>query len=84
MVFNSSSANLPCFLLNSLEKMPYVVQNIVGDQDINLFHNCLLKIVIQYQLSMMGKNWDHILNENNFRQTHFWPSLISKTQLKRR
>ena len=64
--------------------MAYAVQNTVRDQDRSLFHHGLLKIVVQYQFSMIGKSWDQLLNENNFGQTQFWPSPIPKTQQKRR
>ena len=58
MVLKGFGLNLPCFFLNSLEKMAYVVQHIVGYQERILFHHGLLKIMLQYQFHMIGKSWD--------------------------
>ena len=84
MAFKGSRVNLPCFLFNSLEKMACTVQKTVGNQDRSLLHHGLLKSMIQYPLSTMGKNWDQFLNENNFGQTQSWPSPLPKIRQKRR
>ena len=79
MALKGSRLNLLFFLLNSLEKMAYVVPNTVGYKDQILFHNGVLNIMVQYQFSTIGKSWDQFLNENSFIQTMLWPSLIPKT-----
>ena len=84
MALKGYKLNLPYYFINSLEKMAYVVHNTIGDQDQSLFHQCLWKILIQSQLSIIDKSWDQFLVENNFGQTWFWPPFISKSRKKRR
>ena len=76
--------NLPYFLLNSLCKMSSNVQNTIGDQYHIILHHGLVKILVKYQLSFIGKTWDQFLDENGFGQNEVWPSVRPKTRQKRR
>ena len=80
MAIKGSRLNLPYYFINSLEKMAYVVQNTIGDKNRSLFHHLLIKILLQYQLSVIDKSWDQFLVENGFWQSQFWPPTISKSR----
>ena len=80
MAFKGSKINLLYFLLNSLCKIAYVVQNTIGDQYRSLFHHGLVKILVKYQLYFIGKTRDQFLDENGFEQNELWPSVQPKTQ----
>ena len=80
MAYKGSKLNFPYLLFISLEKMAYAIQNTVGDQDKSLFHHGFFKIVILYQLSYVGRNWDEFLSENKFGKTQYWPYPLPKVQ----
>ena len=56
MELKGSKLNFPYLLLNSLEKMATAVQNTIEVRDQRLLHLGLIKILVQYQLSINGKN----------------------------
>ena len=58
MALKGSKLNFPYFLLSSLEKMATTVQNAIEVWDQSLLHLGLIKILVQYQLSINGENWD--------------------------
>ena len=64
--------------------MATVVQNAIEVWDQNFLHLGLIKILVQYQLSIHGKNWDQFLARNDLVHNEFWPSFKSKTLCKRR
>jgi hypothetical protein len=71
--------NIPFFFLQSLKKTTNKVQSTVGDPERSLFHHGLLKILVQHQLSLVGKSWDVLLAENDFGPTQYWPTLLPKS-----
>ena len=66
MDFKGSKLIFPYYLLNILQKMASTVQSTIGKHDYILFHHVLVKILVQHQLSLIGKDWDQFLNENVF------------------
>ena len=48
-----------------------MVQRTIGNQDRSLFHDGLIKMLVQYQLVTVGKTWDEFLKENHFGLTNF-------------
>ena len=59
-------------MFNSLEKMAHSIQRTRGNKDRSLFHHVIINILIQYQLSLIVKNWDQFLVENGLGHTKFW------------
>ena len=59
MELKGSKLNFPYLLLSSLEKMATAVQNTIEVRDQSLLRLGLIKILVQYQLSLNGKTWDH-------------------------
>ena len=84
MASKGSKMNLPYFLLNSLWKMASAIQKNIGDKYRSLFHHGLVKILVKYQLSFIGKSWDQFIDENGFGQNEVWPFVRPKTRQKRR
>ena len=64
--------------------MATAVQNAIEVWDQSFLHLGLIKILVQYQLSINGKNWDQFLAKNDLVHNEFWPSFKSKTLCKRR
>ena len=56
--------NLPYFLLQSLNKMSKTIQKHKGNEDRSLYHNGLVKILIESELQRRGKTWKEFLIEN--------------------
>ena len=61
MALKGLKLNLPYFLLHSLHKMAIMVQHTIENQDHSLFHHGLIKMLVQYQLVIVGKTWDEFL-----------------------
>ena len=64
--------------------MAHSVQNVVGNPNISLFHHGLIKILVQHQLSLIGRSWDELLAENKLGSTQYWPNPPPKTHRKRK
>ena len=60
------------------------MQNTVGNPDRSLFHHGLSKILVQHQLSLIGRSWDELLAENKLGSTQYWPNPPPKTRRKHR
>ena len=82
MALKGLKLNLPYFLLHSLHKMAIMVQCTIGNQDHSIFHHGLIKMLVQYQLVIVGKTWDEFLKENDFGLTRFWPTYSPNTREK--
>ena len=55
------------------------MQNTIGDLDRSLFHHGLIKILVQHQLSLVGRSWDELLIINDLGLTQYWPNLCPRT-----
>ena len=64
--------------------MATAVQNAFEVRDQSLLHLGLIKILVQYELSINGENWDQFLARNDLGHNEFWLSIKSKTLCKRR
>ena len=82
MALKGLKLNPPYFLLHSLHKKAIMVQRTIGNQDRNIFHHDLIKMLVQYQLVTIGKTWDEFLKENELGLTQFWPTYLAKTHAK--
>ena len=58
------------------------MQNTIGDLDRILFHHGLIKIMVQHQLSLVGRSWDELLVANDLGLTQYWPTLRPQTRRK--
>ena len=80
MALKGLRLNLPYFLLHSLHKMAIMVQCTIGNQDRSIFHHGLIKMLVPYQLVIVGKTWDEFLKDNEFGLTQFFPTYLPKTR----
>ena len=64
--------------------MAHSVQNTIGNPNRSLFHHGLIKILIQHQLSLIGRSWDELLAENKLGLKQYWPNPSPKTCKKRK
>ena len=64
--------------------MAQVVQTTIGYFDRILIHHGLFKIVVRYQLSLVGRSWKELLVENGLGLTQYWPTFLPKTGRKRK
>ena len=55
-----------------------------SNPDRSLFHHGLVKIIIQHQLSLIGKSWDEFLIECQLGPTQCWLNPSPKTRKKRK
>ena len=62
--------------------MAHTMQNTIGDLDRSLFHHGFIKILVQHQLSLVGRSWDELLVINDLGLTQYWPTLHSCTRRK--
>ena len=62
--------------------MAITVQRTTGNQDHILFHHGLIKMMVQYQLDMVGRTWDEFLKDNGFGLSKLCPTLLPKTRSK--
>ena len=84
LVFIGSKLNLPCFMFNSLEKIVIAVHSTIRNRDHNMFNHGLIKMLVQYQLSLIGKKWDQFRVDNGFVPTEYWPHVVFASRQKRR
>jgi hypothetical protein len=58
--------NMPELLLKILSKMAHFYQrnNLISER--NVFHNSLVKIMIEFQLEHNGDSWEKFVKINNF------------------
>ena len=61
MALKGLKLKFPYFILHSLHKMAITVQHNISNQDRNLFHHGLIKMLVQYELATIGKTWDEFL-----------------------
>ena len=71
-------------MIQILKETAHSLQNTVGNPDRSLFHHGLIKILVQHQLSLIGRSWDELLAENKLGLTQYWPNPPPKTRRKRR
>ena len=64
--------------------MDTAVQNAIEVRDQSLLRLGLIKILVQYQLSINGENWDQFLARNDLVHNELLPSFKYKTLCKRR
>ena len=65
--------NFRFYLWKSLKKMSQAVRSF-SNPDMSLFHHRLIKIILQYKLSIIGKSWDSFLTEYQLGPTQHWPN----------
>ena len=62
----NGTLNLPFFLLNSLRRMATNVQKKVESIETTLYHNGLVKILVEFHLRIVGDTWEEFLVRNFF------------------
>lgn len=60
--------NLPFFLINSLRKKASNVQKKIEFIDTTMYHNGLVKILIEFHLKSIGDTWENFLIRNHFQE----------------
>lgn len=65
--------NLPFFLLNSLRRMATNVQNKVEAIETTRYHHGLVKILVEFNLRIVGDTWENFLVRNFFQDALEFP-----------
>jgi hypothetical protein len=77
MVFMGYQLNMPYYLHRSLFKMSKKYKRLKDDN--NLFHHGLIKLMVVYQLSLLGDTWKYFIARNGYEDTD--PVQIDKSMV---